>query len=55
MLLFFERVLFFSQNNLQSLMAWSINCLGLPDFEGIDKFGLQALTPKEFLEKIGEI
>lgn len=25
------------------------------DFEGIDKFGLHALTPKEFLEKIGEI
>lgn len=25
------------------------------DFESIDKFGLQALTPKEFLEKIGEI
>lgn len=25
------------------------------DFEGIDKFGLQALTPGEFLEKIGEI
>ncbi len=25
------------------------------DFEGIDKFGLQILTPGEFLEKIGEI
>jgi len=25
------------------------------DFESIDKFGLQALTPKEFLKKIGEI
>jgi len=25
------------------------------DFEGIDKFGLQTLNPKEFLEKIGEI
>lgn len=25
------------------------------DFEGINKFGLQALTPKEFLDKIGEI
>lgn len=25
------------------------------DFESIDKFGLQALTPKEFLEKIGEL
>jgi putative PIN family toxin of toxin-antitoxin system len=25
------------------------------DFKSIDKFGLQTLTPKEFLEKIGEI
>ena len=25
------------------------------DFEGIDRFGLRAITPKEFLEEIGEL
>jgi len=25
------------------------------DFKGIDKFGIEALTPKEYLELIGEI
>ncbi len=25
------------------------------DFKGTDKFGIQAITPKQFLEKIGEI
>ena len=27
----------------------------LRDFVGIDKFGIQALTPKQFLQKLGEI
>lgn len=27
----------------------------LSDFSGIDKFGIQALTPKDFLLKIGEL
>jgi predicted nucleic acid-binding protein len=25
------------------------------DFQGIEAFGLQALTPKEFLQRIGEL
>ena len=25
------------------------------DFEGVDRFGLRAITPKEFLEEIGEL
>jgi putative PIN family toxin of toxin-antitoxin system len=38
------------ESNCNSIVTYNLN-----DFKNIDKFGLEALTPKEFLQKTGVI
>jgi hypothetical protein len=36
--------------NCNTILTYNVN-----DFKGIEKFGIQAITPKEFLELAGEL
>lgn len=42
-------------NILVSAQAEAIVTQNIRDFKGVEKFGINVLTPKEFLQRIGEI